>query len=422
MPQTNFIQAINQAIAEEMERDPLTFLMGEDVVLGAFGATKGLVDKFGAKRVRNTPISEAGFVGAAVGAAMAGTRPICEVEFASFFYCAFDQVCNQAAKLRYMSGGQATMPITFRAVFGAMGGAAAQHSETVYAQFLSVPGLKLVVPSGPSDMKGLLKSAIRDNNPVIVFEHGALGRLKEDIPAGEHLVPLGKAAVKRPGENVTVVAIGAMVPKAMSVAAKLENEKISVEVIDPRTLVPLDEDAILASVEKTNRIVIADEGHLRGGAAADIAAIVADKGFDFLDAPVRRVTSLTCRYRSVRRWNRRRSRTRPASRPRYVTWSDDRPASKSRNNPPVSVKSRCPTGSRCMKERFSVPQAAGRTVNAGEPLYEVETEKVLHQVEAPASGSLAMILFDEGATIECGVAVAVIAETARMSQRSRART
>ena len=242
--------------------------------------------------MRNTPISEAGFVGAAVGAAMAGTRPICEVEFASFFYCAFDQVCNQAAKLRYMSGGQATMPITFRAVYGAMGGAAAQHSETVYAQFLSVPGLKLVVPSGPSDMKGLLKSAIRDNNPVIVFEHGGLGRLKEDVPDGDHLVPLGKAAVKREGEHVTVVAIGAMVSKTLKVAEKLAKEGISVEVVDPRTLVPLDEDTILASVEKTNRVIIADEGHMRGGAAADIAAIIADKGFDFLDAPVKRVTAL----------------------------------------------------------------------------------------------------------------------------------
>ena len=292
MPQLNFIQAINSALVEEMERDPLTFVMGEDVILSAFGATKGLIDKFGPVRVRNTPISEAGFVGAAVGAAMAGTRPICEVEFASFFYCAFDQVCNQAAKLRYMSGGQATMPITFRAVYGAMGGAAAQHSETVYAQFLSVPGLKLVVPSGPSDMKGLLKSAIRDNNPVIVFEHGGLGALKEEVPGGDHLVPLGKAAIKREGEHVTVVAIGAMVSKTMKVAAKLAKEGISVEIIDPRTLIPLDEETILASVEKTNRVVIVDEGHLRGGAAADIAAIIADKGFDFLDAPVKRVTAL----------------------------------------------------------------------------------------------------------------------------------
>src|SRR5258707_5535764 len=159
MPQINFIQAINQALAEEMERAPLTFVMGEDVVLSAFGATKGLINKFGPTRVRNAPISEAGFVGAAVGAAMAGTRPICEVEFASFFYCAFDQVCNQAAKLRYMSGGQARMPITFRCVYGAMGGAAAQHSETVYAQFLSVAGVTLCVASSPSVIKGLLHKA-----------------------------------------------------------------------------------------------------------------------------------------------------------------------------------------------------------------------------------------------------------------------
>lgn len=292
MAMTTFVQAINEALREEMERDPLTFVMGEDVVLSAFGATKGLVDKFGLKRVRNTPISEAGFVGAAVGAAMAGTRPICEVEFASFFYCAFDQVCNQAAKLRYMSGGQARMPITFRCVFGAMGGAAAQHSETVYAQFLSVPGLKIVVPSGPSDVKGLLKSAIRDDNPVLVFEHGALGRLREEIPAGDHLVPLGKAAVKRAGDHVTVVAIGAMVSKAMKVADKLAKEDISVEIVDPRTLLPLDEETILASVEKTNRAIVVDEGHLRGGAATDIAAMIGEKGFDYLDGPVRRVTSL----------------------------------------------------------------------------------------------------------------------------------
>lgn len=292
MAVTTYIQAINQALAEEMERDPLTFVMGEDVVLSAFGATKGLIDKFGPNRVRNTPIAEAGFVGAAVGAAMAGTRPICEVEFASFFYCAFDQVCNQAAKLRYMSGGQARMPITFRCVYGAMGGAAAQHSETVYAQFLSVAGLKLVVPSNPSDMKGLLKSAIRDDNPVIVFEHGALGGHREEIPTGDHLVPLGKAAIKRVGEHVTVIAIGAMVPKAIKVADRLAKENISVEVVDPRTLIPLDEDAILSSVEKTNRAIVFDEGHLRGGAATDIAALIGEKGFDFLDGPVRRVTTL----------------------------------------------------------------------------------------------------------------------------------
>lgn len=292
MPKLNFIQAINQALREEMERDPLTFVMGEDVVLGAFGATRGLIDTFGRGRIRNTPIAEAGFVGAAVGAAMAGTRPICEVEFASFFYCAFDQVCNQAAKLRYMSGGQANMPITFRCVNGAVGGAAAQHSETVYAQFLSVPGLKLVVPSGPSDMKGLLKSAIRDDNPVIVFEHGGLGGSREDVPDGEHLVPLGKAAIKREGTNVTVVAIGAMVPKTLAAAENLAKDGISIEVIDLRTLIPLDEEAILNSVAKTNHLVIVDEGHMRGGAASDIAALVAERAFDSLDAPIKRVAAL----------------------------------------------------------------------------------------------------------------------------------
>jgi acetoin:2,6-dichlorophenolindophenol oxidoreductase subunit beta len=292
MAQTSYIQAINQALDEEMARDPLTFVMGEDVVLAAFGATRGLFKKYGPSRVRNTPISEAGFVGAAVGAAMAGARPICEVEFASFFYCAMDQVCNQAAKLRYMSGGQARLPITFRCVYGAVGGAAAQHSETVYAQFLSVPGLKLAMPSSPSDAKGILKAAIRDDNPVIVFEHLALGRQREEMPPGDHLIPLGKAAIKRPGENATIIAIGAMVPKALKAAEKLAADGISAEVIDPRTLIPLDEETILESVAKTNRVVIADEGHLRGGAAADLAALIVEKGFDSLDAPPRRVTAL----------------------------------------------------------------------------------------------------------------------------------
>ena len=292
MAQLSYVQAINQALDEEMARDPLTFVMGIDVALGAFGATRGLRQKYGASRVRNTPISEAGFVGAAVGAAMAGARPICEVQFASFFYCAMDQVCNQAAKLRYMSGGQARMPLTFRATYGAVGSAAAQHSETIYAQFLSVAGLKLAMPSSPTDAKGLLKSAIRDDNPVLVFEHLSLGGLREEIPAGDHLVPLGKAAIKRPGEHVTVIAIGAMVQKALKAAENLAAEGINIEVIDPRTLIPLDEDTILSSVAKTNRVVIADEGHMRGGAAADLSALIVEKGFDSLDAPPKRVTSL----------------------------------------------------------------------------------------------------------------------------------
>jgi pyruvate/2-oxoglutarate/acetoin dehydrogenase E1 component len=292
MRDIGFIQAINEALSEEMERDPTVFIMGEDVRLGAFGATRGLVEKFGAQRVRNTPISEAGFAGAGVGAAMAGMRPVVEIEFASFFYCCWDQICNQAGKLRYMSGGQARMPITYRCVFGAMGSAAAQHSEVVYPQFLAAPGLKIVVPSDAGDMKGLLKAAIRDDDPVLVFEHGRLGFTRGPVPEGEHIVPLGRGAVKRSGTDVTIIAIGAMVPKALSVADELANEGVSVEVFDPRTLVPLDEEGLLSSVAKTGRVVIADEGHRRGGAAADLAAIVVDQGFDSLNAPIKRVTAL----------------------------------------------------------------------------------------------------------------------------------
>ena len=291
MAEISYIRAINEALREELRLDPLTFVMGLDVWVGAFGATGGLIDEFGADRIRNAPISEAGYAGAGVGAAMAGMRPIIEIEFASFFYCCWDQVCNQAAKLRYMSGGQADIPITFRAAYGATGQAAAQHSETVYAQFMSVPGLKIVAPSDPADMKGLLKSAIRDNNPVIVFEHMGLGRLRGTVPDGDHLVPIGKGAVKREGKDITIVAIGLMVSKALAAAKALEQEGISVEVVDPRSLVPLDEEIILNSVGKTHKVLVVDEGHLRGGAAAEIAAVIADKGFDLLDAPIKRLTT-----------------------------------------------------------------------------------------------------------------------------------
>jgi pyruvate/2-oxoglutarate/acetoin dehydrogenase E1 component len=292
MAQLTYLQAIRQALTEEMDRDPTTFILGEDVVLSAFGSTRGLFERFGAERVRDTPISEAGFVGAAVGAAMAGMRPICEIEIAPFVYCAFDQIVNQAAKLRYMSGGQARLPITFRTLYGAAGGAAAQHSETVYPHLLPVPGLKIVAPSGPADMKGLLKSAIRDDNPVIVFEHAALGRSREEVPDGDFLVPIGKASIKREGKDVTVVAIGAMVPRALAVTNRLAKEGIEAEVVDPRSLAPLDEEALLNSLGKTNRMVIVDEAHLHGSAASEIAATMVEKGFDLLDAPIRRVAAL----------------------------------------------------------------------------------------------------------------------------------
>ena len=291
MPEIGFIEAINQALAEEMARDPDVFIMGEDVQLGVFGATRGLVDRFGPARVRNTPISEAGIAGAGIGAAMAGMRPVVEIEFASFLYCCWDQVCNQAAKLRYMSGGQARVPLTFRCVYGAMGSSAAQHSEVVYSQFLAAPGVKIASPSGAAEAKGLLKAAIRDDNPVIVFEHGRLGFTRGEVPDGDFVIPLGQGAVKHAGTDVTVIAIGAMVAKALSVAAELAQDGVSVEVWDPRTLVPLDEAGMLASVAKTGRVVIADEGHRRGGAAGDLAAIIIDEGFDYLNAPIKRVTA-----------------------------------------------------------------------------------------------------------------------------------
>ena len=292
MRKISFIQAINDALAEEMERDPAVFIMGEDVKLGAFAATRGLVDRFGPERVRNTPISEAGFAGAGVGAAMAGMRPVVEIEFASFFYCCWDQVCNQAGKLRYMSGGQVRLPITFRAVCGAAGSAAAQHSEVIYSQFLAAPGLKIAVPADSADMKGLLKSAIRDDNPVLVFEHARLGPVLGEVPDGEHLVPLDKGHVKREGSDVTVIAVGNMVRRALAAAETLAADGISVQIFDPRTLVPLDEDGMLESVAKTGRVVIVDEGHRRGGAAGDLAAIIVDRGFDLLNAPIKRVTAL----------------------------------------------------------------------------------------------------------------------------------
>jgi len=292
MPTIGFIEAIKQALMEEMERDPSVFVMGEDVKLGAFGATRGLFEKFGGARVRNTPISEAGFAGAGIGAAMAGMRPVVEIEFASFFYCCYDQVCNQAAKLRYMSGGQARLPLTFRAIYGAAGSAAAQHSEVVYSQFLGIPGLKLVVPSGPAEVKGLLKAAIRDDNPVLVFEHARLGFTVGEVPDGEYVLPIGRGAVKRTGTDATIVAIGAMVPKALTVAEEFATDGVSIGVWDPQTLAPLDEDGLLAAVAKTGRVVIADEGHLRGGASGDLAAIIIDKGFDYLNAPIKRVAAL----------------------------------------------------------------------------------------------------------------------------------
>jgi acetoin:2,6-dichlorophenolindophenol oxidoreductase subunit beta len=292
MREIAFVQAINEAISEEMARDQRVFVMGEDVRLSAFGTTGGLVEKYGPERVRNTPISEAGFVGAGIGAAITGYRPVVEIQIASFFWVAMDQICNQASKLRYMSGGQAVLPLTLRTVCGVIGSAAAQHSETMYANFLNTPGLKLAAPSTPYDAKGMLKSAIRDDNPVLFFEHLRLGAKKGPVPEEEYLVPLGKAAVVQQGKDVTLIAIAWMVDLALDAAKKLAEEGISAEVIDLRSIAPLDKETILASVAKTGRVVIVDEAHKTGSVASEIAATIAEEAFSSLRAPIRRVCSL----------------------------------------------------------------------------------------------------------------------------------
>jgi 2-oxoisovalerate dehydrogenase E1 component len=290
-PERTMAEALNEALHAEMTRDERVFIMGEDVSLigGIFGVTRGLRDKFGEDRVRDTPISEAGFLGAGVGAAISGLRPIVEIQIWDFIAVTMDQVVNQAAKFRYMLGGGPTVPLVIRGPQGGGIRLAAQHSQSLEAWFAHVPGLVVVAPSTPYDAKGLLAAAIRDDNPVIFLEHKALYATKGPVPVEAYAIPLGKADIKREGSHVTVIAIQAMVARALAAAAELEREGISVEVIDPRTLVPLDEATIIASVRKTHRLVVAHEAVKRGGFGAELAALVAEKALDDLDAPVVRV-------------------------------------------------------------------------------------------------------------------------------------
>nr|WP_238429128.1 transketolase C-terminal domain-containing protein [Frankia nepalensis] len=286
----SYREALRVAMLEEMRRDPSVVVFCED---GRFWTmpTNGFVDEFGPDRVPVMPISEEGFTGAAIGAAMTGLRPIVDYTIANLMYVAWDQIVNHAAKNRYLFGGQASVPIVFRAAMKYANATAAQHSDRPYPQLMNVPGLKIVVPSTPADALGLLKSAIRDDDPVVFFEPLRLWGVKGEVPDGDHLVPIGRAAVAREGEDVTVVAIGDAVPAALRAAAGLAERGVGLEVIDPRTLVPLDKAAILASVAKTGRLVIADPAHRTCGAAAEIAAIVAEEGFAFLRAPIVRVVA-----------------------------------------------------------------------------------------------------------------------------------
>jgi len=284
-------EAIREALCEEMRRDERVFVMGEDVGPhgGIFTVTKGMHEEFGEERVRDTPISEAGFIGAALGASIVGGRPVAELMFGDFAAVAMDQIANQIAKARYMSGGKVKAPLVVRLTIGARGSTAAQHSQSPYAWFVHTPGLYVATPSTPADCKGLLKSAIRDENPVIFCEHKKLYFSKGYVPQGEYMIPFGVADIKRPGKHATVVAISVMVHKALAVAEKLSGEGIELEVIDPRTLFPMDWETIYRSVRKTGRLVIVDEGHFTCGVAAEIAARVSRDCFDYLDAPVERV-------------------------------------------------------------------------------------------------------------------------------------
>ena len=294
-------QAINEALDQEMARDENIVLMGEDVVGGSgsdgemdawggvLGVTKGLYGKYG-DRIMDTPISESGFVGAAVGAAASGLRPVCELMFIDFMGVCFDQIFNQAAKFRYMFGGKAETPLVIRTMYGAGFRAAAQHSQCLYPLFTHIPGLKVVLPSSPYDVKGLLIQAIRDNDPVIFCEHKVLYTLEGEVPEESYTIPFGEANIVREGDDVTIVAFGRMVHQAMKAAAVLAKEGISCEVIDPRTTSPLDEDSILESVQNTGRLVVVDEASPRCGMAADISALVARKGFSSLKAPIEVVT------------------------------------------------------------------------------------------------------------------------------------
>lgn len=290
MAELAYADALNRALREEMARDPAIYVIGEDIRAGMpFGVTRGLREAFGDARVLDAPISEAAIVGSAVGAAMTGLRPVVDMHFADFVTCAMDEVANQLAKTRYMFGGQCRFPVTLRMPYGIGKSAGGHHSNSVEAWFLNTPGLKLCIPSTPADALGLLKTAIRDDDPVLVFEPRGLYRLAGPVPDGEHLVPLGRADVKRPGRDVTVIATARMVHLALEAAEALAAEGISVEVIDPRSLVPLDREALVASVARTHRVVIAEEGPRRGAVGGHLAWVVMESAFDELDAPIERV-------------------------------------------------------------------------------------------------------------------------------------
>lgn len=289
----NFLQALNEAMAEEMRRDPKVFVLGEDVHIGAFGQTAGLFQEFGEKQVVNTPIAENAITGVAIGAAMNGMRPVLELMFMDFAMLAMDQICNHLGQWRYITGGQYPLPVTIRTAVGGGFRMGYGHSQCLESQLIQTPGLILVEPSTPYDAKGLLKSAIRSDDPVIVFEHKKLilGGVEGEVPDEEYTIPFGEAVIRKQGKDATVVAFGFMVYEALNAAQELAEEGVEIEVIDPRTIVPLDRDTIFESLEKTGRLVTVEEGRIRGGLGAELAAQASSDYFELLKAPVQRVAA-----------------------------------------------------------------------------------------------------------------------------------
>jgi pyruvate/2-oxoglutarate/acetoin dehydrogenase E1 component len=294
MREITLSKAVNEAIAEEMRRDPTIFLLGEDVAEAGtpFKVLSGLVEEFGRERIIDTPISEPGFMGIAVGAAMTGSRPIVDLMFGDFIFLVMDQLCNQAAKAHYMSGGKLKVPLVLRTNLGATRRSAAQHSQSLHALVAHIPGLKIVLPSSAYEAKGLMKTAIRDDNPVVIFEDKLMYNDKAPVPEEEYLIPFGVANILRKGSDITLIATSSMVQVAQKAAEILAAEGISAEVIDPRTIVPLDEETILSSVRKTGRAIVIDEGHQSYGITGEIASRINEKAFYYLDAPVQRIGAM----------------------------------------------------------------------------------------------------------------------------------
>jgi acetoin:2,6-dichlorophenolindophenol oxidoreductase subunit beta len=292
MSDQTYLDAVRAALAEEMRRDSSVYIFGEDVALGGpFGATKGLAEDFGANRVVNTPISEGTVMGLAIGAATAGLRPVVEIMFIDFITLAMDQLVNHAAKLHYMSGGQLKIPLTVRVQCGISGTMGAHHSQSLESWLAHVPGLKVVMPSNPADAKGLLKAAIRDDNPVVFIEHRGLYRSKGNIPPGDCIAPIGEAVILYPGDRVTVVGLSSMVAPALAAAEELAKDGIAIEVIDPRTISPLDVETLAGSVKKTGRLIVVHEAVEQGGVAAEVIARIQTEAFYYLDSPIVRITA-----------------------------------------------------------------------------------------------------------------------------------